>query len=528
MRRNVLLITADQMRHDAAAHAGNPVVATPNLDRLAAEGIRYERAHVTNVTCTPSRSSLLTGQLPPTHGAWGIGVPLPKDAPSIAAHLGSLGYRTSLVGKPHFEPSFDPEHRFDEVRLADEASTGPYRGFDYVTFAGHGPFDGHYGRWMHEQHPEWVQAFLDLRSRAAHPTHGFGGDTGAPDLISNPVPTELYHTSWVADRAIEQLGTIPENDPWFMWVSFPDPHHPWDPPAEELARVPWKQRPLPDFYPDSKERCVEVLRNKPAHWLGFFDGSFKGECSRSDWAASQLTPDQLREISATVDVEVELIDDAIGRLLAALDRRGWSDTTDIIVTADHGEFQGEFGLLFKGPFHCDALMRVPLIWRPAPVLAVPPAVVRTGVSQIDATATIAQAGGGSAPEWIQGHPLPTSDSVAVSRPLLTTYDSPTPQVGMHLRTIHLNGYSCTVYEASTIGAATGDMAQVPGYTLAEVTSVSYDGSEGELYDLAADPREWDNRWDDADLASLKQDLIATLYEQLPPRRLPWPRVEAPV
>ncbi|MHB1782876.1 MAG: sulfatase family protein [Acidimicrobiales bacterium] len=527
MRRNVLVITADQLRHDALCCTGNPVIRTPHLDAIAAGGIRYERAYVPNVTCTPSRSSLLTGQLPRTHGAWGIGVPLPDDAPSVAAHLKHAGYHTALIGKGHFEPSHDPGLRFNEERLADQDAHGPYRGFDMVTFAGHGPFNGHYGRFLQREYPEWVGTFLNLRQRASHPTKGFGGDTGAPDLVHNPVPTELYHTSWVAQRTVEHLAGLPDDDPWFVWMSFPDPHHPWDPPEEALSRVPWRERPLPEYYPGSRARCEELLAQKPAHWLGFFEGSFRGEASRGDWAAKDLTADQLREIAATVDVEVELIDDAIGTVLAEIARRGWDANTDIIVTADHGDFQGEFGLLFKGAFHCDALMRVPLLWRPAPSAGIAPAVVSTAVPQIDVTATIAAASGTAPPGWMEGELLPTAESMATARPILTTYDSPSPAIGMHLRTIHLDPYTCTVYEPSTIGVATGHLPEVAGYTVARPSSVSYVGTEGELYDLSEDPREWTNRWDDPAMAKVRKELIATLYRDLPPRRAPWPEVVAP-
>ena len=528
MKRNVLLITADQLRHDALSCTGNGIIRTPNLDSIAATGVRYERAYVPNVTCTPSRSSLLTGQLPYTHGAWGIGVPLPRDAPSVASYLKDAGYHTALIGKGHFEPSHDPELRFDEERLAHEDAHGPYRGFDTVSFAGHGPFDGHYGRFLQREHPEWVGAFLNLRQRSAHPTKGCGGDTGAPDLVHNPVPTELYHTSWVAQRTVEHLAGLPDAEPWFVWMSFPDPHHPWDPPDVERSRVPWRERPLPDYYPGSRARCEEILARKPAHWLGFFEGTFRGEASRGDWAANQLTPDQLREISATIDVEVELIDDAIGAVLTELDRRGWGANTDIIVTADHGDFQGEFGLLFKGGFHCDALMRVPLLWRPAPAMEIAPAVVSTSVPQIDATATIAAACGTAPPAGMEGLPLPTAESTAVVRPIVTTYDSPSPAVGMHLRTIRLDPYTCTVYEPSTIGVPTGHLPEVAGYTIAAPSTVSYDGTEGELYDLREDPREWTNRWDDQAMAKVREELVATLYGALPARRNPWPQVEAPV
>jgi arylsulfatase A-like enzyme len=529
-RRNVLLITVDQMRHDALGVTGNPVVSTPNLDALAAAGIRYDRAHVPNVTCTPSRSSLLTGQYPRTHGSWGIGVPLPAEAPSIADHLSTIaGYRTGLVGKAHFEPTWDPDLRFAENRLAAEGLNGPYRGFDYVAFAGHGGTGGHYGRWLATEHPEWSAAYMDLSARSSHPTRGFSESTGAPDLVPNSIPTELHHTAWVTDEAIRFMDRQRTSTrPWFLWVSYPDPHHPWDPPRDELGRIPWRNRPVPDFYPGSPEQAARVLAGKPAHWMGYWNGTFKNECSRGDWSASQLTSDQLREISAAVDVEVELIDDGIGRILSSLSASGWDQSTDIIFTSDHGELQGEFGLLFKGPFHCDALMRVPLLWRPAPAVDMTRgSVVRTPVRMMDIAATICTSAGLTVPKWMEALPLPVDES-RPALPLITEYDSPSPNVGLHLRTIHLDGYTCTVYEKTTIGDGSGLQIDIPEFTVGAPSPYRYRGDEGELYDLRDDPGELRNLWDASQHRELREELVRTLYATRPVRRHDWPRVEAPV
>ena len=90
------------------------------------------------------------------------------------------------------------------------------------------------------------------------------------------------------------------------------------------------------------------------------------------WVPATLTADQVREVNARNAVEVELIDEALGRVLAAIAARGWADDLDVVFTTDHGELQGDFGLLFKGPYHVDGLMRLPLVWRPAPSAGVAP------------------------------------------------------------------------------------------------------------------------------------------------------------
>ena len=90
------------------------------------------------------------------------------------------------------------------------------------------------------------------------------------------------------------------------------------------------------------------------------------------WVPATLTADQVREVNARNAVEVELIDEALGRVLDAIAARGWADDVDVVFTTDHGELQGDFGLLFKGPYHVDGLMRLPLVWRPAPSAGVGP------------------------------------------------------------------------------------------------------------------------------------------------------------
>src|ERR1700732_4975259 len=114
MARNILLITTDQQRYDTLGCNGGALARTPVVDRLSLEGIRFERAIPQSVVCMPSRSTILTGQHPTTHGVWMNGVPLPVDAPSVAQVLHDAVYRTALIGKAHFEPYLDPFLRFTE------------------------------------------------------------------------------------------------------------------------------------------------------------------------------------------------------------------------------------------------------------------------------------------------------------------------------------------------------------------------------------------------------------------------------
>ncbi len=522
MGRKILFVTTDQQRYDTLGCNGGILSRTPVIDRLAAEGVRYERAIPQSVVCMPSRSTMLTGQHPSTHGVWMNGVALPVDAPSVAAELHRAGYRTALVGKPHFEPFLDPFGRFTENRLSVEGvatveapwadgTVGPHRGFDHLEFATHSPVGPlHYSRWLMAEHPEHLGGFYPVLDPDLEVNALGGGDTGAPQVHDNPVPRDCYHTDWVADRAIAWLDGLAGDDDWFCWVSFPDPHHPWDPPASELGRVPWRDVPLPAGYPESASEREALLDAKPRHWRLWYDGALVSNYEApASWVPATLTADQLREVNARNAVEVELIDEALGRILAAIAAKGWGDDLDVVFTTDHGELQGDFGLLFKGPYHVDGLMRLPLVWRPAPSAGVAPAVVSRPVGLVDLAPTFSAIAGVSPTDWMEGSVLPTSDADAVperSQRVLTEWDSELHGVGVHLRTTTRDGWVATAY--------------LPGAV--------HDGTEGELYSLEDDPLQRTNRWDDPAVRSVRDDLLDDLWSSLPPTRTPKLPIEAPV
>jgi arylsulfatase A-like enzyme len=511
MGRRILFVTTDQQRYDTLGCNGGTIARTPVVDGLAAAGRRYERAHPQSVVCMPSRSTMITGQHPSTHGVWMNGVALPVDAPSVAAVLHDAGYRTALIGKPHFEPFLDPFARFVENRFARDGMAAPHRGFEHfeaATHTGAGPM--HYARWLATTHPEAVGMFYPVLDGSLEVNAMGGGATGAPQVHDNPIPRDWYHTDWVADRTIAWLDSLDADDDWFCWMSFPDPHHPWDPPASELARVDWRDVPLPDGYPESSAERERILDAKPRHWRAWYDGTLVSNFEAPhDWIPATLTADQVREVNARNAVECELIDEAIGRVLGAVAGRGWGDDVDVVVTTDHGELQGDFGLLFKGPYHVDGLMRLPLIWRPAPSAGATPAVITRPVGLVDLAPTFCSIAGEAVPDWMEGRSLPIDDTDADTRGferVLTEWDSVLFGVGVHLRTITRDGIVCTTYQPGTV----------------------HDGTEGELYDLTDDPLQQVNRWDDPEYAAQRSDLVADLWDHQPVSPTPRRRVEAPV
>jgi arylsulfatase A-like enzyme len=349
-------------------------------------------------------------------------------------------------------------------------------------------------------HPEMTNNFYPVLNNTLT-QNAFGeGDTGAVQVKRNATPRALYHTDWVADRTIAYLDSLSAEEDWFVWMSFPDPHHPWDPPAEEIHRINWRELDVPAGYPGSAEKIETILADKPRHWLEWWNGT-RTTCYEAppDWVPSMLTTDQLREIDALTHVKNELIDEAVGRVMARIAARGWNDDTDVVFTTDHGEFQGDFGLLFKGPHHVESLMRLPLIWRPAPKADIVPITSDAPVGQVDLAPTFCRIAGIAAGDWMEGASLPLSPAEAKTREaVFTEWESEFNGLTIGLRTLFRDGWIVTAYGKSSL----------------------YDGSEGELYDLQNDPRQWRNLWNDPSAAAIKRDLLDDLRTRTPRPREP--------
>ncbi len=516
MGRKILFITTDQQRFDALGCNGGTVARTPHIDRLAADGINFRRAHPQSVVCMPSRSTMITGQHVTTHGVWMNGVPLPVEAPSAAATLKSAGYATALIGKAHFEPFLDPFLRFTENQLAAQGEYNHlhngnlHRGFDHMETASHGATGSfHYAQWILRNHPEAAAMYYRVLDMELQVSAQGGGDTLAPQAHDNAIPREWYHTDWVVDRAIAWLDSLSTDADWFCWVSFPDPHHPWDPPASERHRVDWRDLDLPDAYREDRASRESVLDDKPRHWRMWYDGQFVSNYEApARWVPNTLTPDQIREVNALTHIENELIDEGVGRLMQHIEQRGWADDTDVLYTTDHGELQGDYGLLFKGPYHVDSLMRLPLIWRPAPSARIAPATIDAPVGHVSLAATFSHIAGLDRPTYAEAPRLPTSNDESAElghERVLTEWDSVLFGKIVRMRSICRDGWVAT--------------ACLPGSV--------HDGTEGELYDLENDPLQEKNLWDDPARTSLRSELLADMWDHLPAAREQRP-VDAPV
>src|SRR4051794_30077017 len=212
-RPNILLITSDQ-QHWSTLGTINPQLETPALDRLCAEGTRFERAYCNNPVCSPSRSTIITGVYPSWHGCWTIGVKLPEDVPTVGEVFSGHGYTTTLVGKAHFQPlASTPEQTSLESQpiLRDldfwRGFHGPWYGFQRVEVARNHADESHAGQhyaiWMEEQGlANWRDYFQPWPPRAPEDRAQYWKQGRRH---SWELPQELHYTTWTAERTIANI-----------------------------------------------------------------------------------------------------------------------------------------------------------------------------------------------------------------------------------------------------------------------------------------------------------------------------------
>ena len=272
MGRKILFITTDQQRYDTLGCNGGTIARTPVVDALAADGIRYERAYNQNTVCMPARSTMLTGQYVRTHG-------VDRERRAAARRRAE---RRRVPARARRLPHRAARQGALRARLRPSAASGPRTtcrsaGSSARTAASSTPSSRCTSRRSASARSS-TTASGSIDTHASTRREGFspllaaepGGDTGAPETRINPIPRDWYHTDWVADRTIAWLDSLPDDDDWFVWMRFPDPHHPWDPPASELHRCDWRDLDLPPGHPGSHEEIERVLAQKPAHWLALW------------------------------------------------------------------------------------------------------------------------------------------------------------------------------------------------------------------------------------------------------------------
>ncbi|MDZ7732692.1 MAG: sulfatase-like hydrolase/transferase [Acidimicrobiia bacterium] len=198
----------------------------------------------------------------------------------------------------------------------------------------------------------------------------------------------------------------------------------------------------------------------------------------------------------------ELVDEACGRVLDHIAAKGWLDDTDVFFTTDHGEMQGDYGFLYKGPYHTDSLMRLPLHLATGTRSAgIEPAEVTDPVGQLDLAATFCDIAGLPVAEWIQGRPLPTADGQGTHERVLCEWRQPVPRLRDALpdhlpRRLPLHRLRALHRRPGQRPRGERLRRASPGDGILEPIAIQYDGTEGDLDDVEADPHQRHNLWDD--------------------------------
>lgn len=444
-RPNVLFIMGDDHAAYAMGAYGSRVARTPNLDRLAARGVRFERAYTNSPVCTASRQSLITGKLPHSAGIGLLQTPLAEDQLTIAEHLKASGYRTGAVGKMHFNS--DLKHGFDyRVDRADHQR----------RLKEHPPGDAPAGARVK---PPW-KPFKDPASVWLN-----------SDVLPVGLRDEDMQGTYFARRAIEFLEEKSEQ-PFCLWVSFYEPHSPFDFPLEYAGLFDPGRMPVGGVGPEDGRQVPAVFRD--------------------------LTPEQKRGIVAAYYTSVAFLDKNVGLVLDALGRLGLEEKTLVVYAGDHGYNLGHHGRFEKHSF-----------WEPAvraPLLVSHPRRFTGGRSStalvefIDLFPTILDVCGVGHPPGLQG------------RSLLPLLAGETSRGREYVYSEYLFGWEEAMIRTAEwkFIYTKGDMARTDGYE----TDHPRPGKTKRLYDVVKDPDEMTDLAGRPGHARVVRELQAKLYERL--------------
>lgn len=499
-RPNFLFFITDQQRADWLGCYGHPVLKTPNIDAIAAKGTRFNNFHTASPVCMPNRASLLTGRYPSLHGLRYNGCTLPENATTFVDLLADDGYNTAAIGKSHLQPftNLAPMARNvgnpDASKEAWKSETSahyqegpenylgeepyeiktPYYGYQHVEMVtSHGDrCGGHYRQWFRKNAPDW-KALHDPKNELPH-------TYSCPQAFRTPIPEKLYPTAFVRDRTIDFIRSQEDEDaPFFAFVSFPDPHHPFNPPGKY-----W------DMYsPDDFDVSLPFDAHKnPTPPMQFLHDNWKSASGQmTPQTAMMLDEQQLKEAMALTAGMMAFVDDAVGDVMAELKQSGMMEDTVICYNSDHGDYLGDYNMLLKGALQFRSITRVPFIWSD-------PDQRSKGTSDalcstVDLSATILERAGIEPFNGIQGQSF-----------LAATQGQDGPRTEALIE--YNDGGNRLGFEA-------------PARVRSLVTdrwrySVYLDQLWGELYDLQNDPSETHNLWEDEE----HQQTRAYLSERL--------------
>lgn len=349
-RPNVLFILCDDIRWDAVGYAGAKHLKTPNIDRIAREGVAFQNTFCTTSLCSPSRASILSGLYAHAHGVTNNFTEYPRELASFPAVLQRAGYRSAYIGKWHM----------------GEENDEPRPGFDYfVTHKGQGKyFDTEFN--------------FNGRERKVAPG---------------------YYTTVVTDLALNWLREQPADQPWCLMLGHKAPHSFYFPEpkyahAFDEVKVEY---PASAFQLDDKPKWI---KDRLPTWHGIYGPLFDYRKKFPD-----TSPAAVKDFAAMTRAywgTILSVDDSVGRLLAHLEATQTLDNTIVVFMGDNGLLNGEHGMVDKRTMH-EASIRIPLAVRYPPLLASgKPKTIFQQVLTIDLAPSLLELCGAQAPAVIQG------------------------------------------------------------------------------------------------------------------------------
>jgi arylsulfatase A-like enzyme len=504
-RTNFILYITDQHRADYLGCYGHPIVQTPNIDGIAARGMAFDRFYVASPVCMPNRASLMTCRMPTSHGVTMNGVPLNQKNVTFVELLKAAGYQTALIGKSHLQtftgappttkvpPARDgyfrangdlreavrhdlnaPIYKYEEPDFwsgPQPRVPTPFYGFDHVELVtGHGDhIGGDYPAWLLEREPN-AGNLMGAENQLPH-------DYTCPQAVRTAVPAELYSTTYIAERASAWIEDHKDDDqPFFLMVSWPDPHHPFNPPGKYWDMYDPDDFPVPEAF----------TRNDwtpPPHVAGVLTTREDGRANLKGMNAVGCSAREAQEAQALTCGMITMIDDAIGEVQAALQDSGRAANTVEVFTTDHGDHLGDHRLLFKGAEQYEQITRVPFLWADPDGDSVKR--VNTIGQTHDIGTTILERAQIEAAWGMQGQDL-FGTKVRDAAFIQYAHQKEMDEIGVppNIHTVRDGRFRLSVLQ---------------------------DMGWGELYDLSADPGEFRNLWDDpahgSDKARLMEELI---------------------
>ena len=456
---NVLFILSDQHNAKVLGHKGHPDVKTPSLDRLAAEGVRFDNAITQNPICTPSRMCFLSGQYCHNHGYYALSGPNPGGLPTALGHFRRFGYRTGAIGKIHC-PEYWVEDDADFYHETCGCSVGGR--------------SAEYAQYLDER------GLTELEDHGAMTEFGKRGNQtveGRPSKVSY----EDGQEGWIARKSMEFMGECSKGDqPFFLHVSLPKPHQCYTP-AQEF----W------NLYDESELTLPPNAEYEMVHKAPHLRRGAEGWRTRQ-WQLFEpktFEAGRLRKLHGYLG-NVSHVDYAVGELLDWLEENGLADDTIVVYSSDHGDYACEHGMMEKAPGICsDAITRIPFIWRwPGRLEAghMAPEIIET----VDLVPTLCA--------LTEVDPLQTADGKDIS----------------HL----LRGEGGEVHRVGVTEFAWSKSVRRGQYRLVyyppEMFASDYPDGFGELYDLEADPWEMENLYFESDYQDVVHELERELIQWL--------------